>query len=43
MDKAPIKVLSKYTDFVDVFLPKLAIKLPKYTKINDYAIKLVDD
>ncbi len=42
-DKAPTKVPSEYADFVDVFLPKLAVELPEHTKINDYAIKLVDD
>ncbi len=43
MDKALTKVPSKYTDFVDVFSPKLAVKLPEYTKINNHAIELVDD
>ena len=43
VDKALIKVSSKYVDFVNVFLPKLAIKLPKHTRINNHAIKLVDD
>ena len=42
-DETSSKVLSKYTDFVDVFLSKLALELPKYTKINDHAIKLVDN
>ena len=42
-NEAPIKVFSKYTDFANVFSPKLAVKLPKYTAINDYSIKLVDD
>ena len=32
----------EYSDFVDVFSPKLALKLIKYTGINDHAIKLVD-
>ncbi len=41
--EALIKVPSKYADFADVFLPKLAVKLPKYTRINNHAIKLVDD
>lgn len=43
VDKAFIKVSSKYTDFVNVFSSKLIIKLPKYTSINHYAIKSVDD
>ena len=42
-DKASIKVPNKYADFVDVFLPKLAIELLEYTRINNHAIKLVDD
>ena len=42
-DKASIKVLSKYADFADIFLPKLTIELLKHMKINDYAIKLLDD
>ena len=43
MDKALTKDSSKYADFVDVFLSKLAAKLLEYIKINNYAIKLVDD
>ena len=42
-NEAPTKVPSKYADFANVFLPKLAAKLPKHTGINDYAIELVDD
>ncbi len=36
-------MLSGYTDFVDVFLSKLVVELPKNMGINDHAIKLVDD
>ncbi len=42
-DEALIKVFSKYTNFANVFLLKLAIKPPKYTGINNHVIKLVDD
>ncbi len=42
-DEATTKVPSKYTDFADVFLPKLAAELSKHTGINDHAIELVDD
>ncbi len=42
-DEAPTKVPSEYTDFVDVFSPKLAVELPEHTGINDHAIELVDD
>ena len=40
--KAPTKVFTKYSDFVDVFSPDLTSELPKHTGINDYAIKLVE-
>ena len=42
-NKASTKVFSKYADFADVFSPKLAVKLSKHMRINNYAIKLVDD
>ena len=42
-DEAPFKVPSKYADFADVFSLKLVIKLPKNTRINDHAIKFVDN
>ncbi len=42
-DEAPTEVPSKYTDFADIFLPKLAAELPEHTGINDHAIELVDD
>ena len=42
-DKAFIKIFSKYADFVDVFSPKLAPKLLKYTRINNHTIELIDD
>ena len=41
-EEAFIKVPAKYLDFADVFSPDLASKLPKYTKIKNHAIKLVD-
>ena len=40
-NKAPIKISSKYTNFADIFLLKLAKKLLKYMKINNHTIKLV--
>ena len=40
---AYIKVPSKYADFADIFLPKLAVKFSQYTRINNHAIKLMDD
>ncbi len=42
-DEAFSEVSGEYTDLVDVFFPKLAVKLPEHTGINDHAIKLVDD
>ncbi len=42
-DEASTKVLSEYANFADVFLSKLAAKLPEHTEINNHAIKLVDD
>ena len=42
-NKAFIEVFSNYTNFANIFSPKLAIKLPKYRGINDYAIELVDN
>lgn len=38
-----MKVSSKYTNFSNVFSPKLITKLLKYISINQYDIKLVDN
>ncbi len=43
VDKAHTEVLSEYTDFVDVFSPKLVVELSEHTRINDHIIKLVND
>ena len=43
LNKAPIKVFSKYTDFVNIFSSKLVVKLFKYMKINNHIIQLVDN
>ena len=40
--EALMKVSAEYSDFADVFSPDLASELPEHTRINDYAIKLVD-
>ena len=42
-DEAYTKVFNKYVDFADIFSPKLAIELSKHIKINNNAIKLMDD
>ena len=43
VDEISPKVLSKYSHFTDVFLPKLAIELTEYTRIDNHAIELVDN
>ena len=43
VNKVFIKVFSKYTNFANIFSPKLAIKVFKYMRINNQAIKLIDD
>ena len=42
-NEVSIEVSSKYADFVDIFLPKLATKLSKYMSINNYIIELIDN
>ena len=42
VEKAPTKVLAEYSDFTDISSANLAYELPKYTRINDYAIQLVN-
>ena len=37
--KAPTKVSTKYSNFVDIFFLNFVSKLPKHTKINNYFIK----
>ena len=43
VDKTSTKIPSKYADFANIFSSKLAVELPKYTRIKDHVIKLVDD
>ncbi len=43
VDKNLIEDFSKYVDFADIFSPKLAVELPKYTEINKHVIELVND
>ena len=40
--EAPTKVPAKYLNFTDLFFSDLAFKLPKYIRINNHAIKLVN-
>lgn len=42
-NKAFVTILTKYSDFANIFSEKYAIVLLKYTKINTYAIDLKKD
>lgn len=42
-NKIPIKFLSKYANFADIFSPRLDAKLLERTAINDYTILLIDN
>ena len=42
-NEASTLIPTKYSDFADVFSLELASELPKYTKINNHAIELVDN
>lgn len=42
MDETPTAILSKYTNFVDVFSLNLIAELLEHTGINDYTIELID-
>ena len=37
------KISNKYTYFIEIFLPKLAVKLFKYIGTNNYIIELMND
>ena len=43
VDKAYTNILSKYTNFANIFLSKLITKFLQYTDINNHPIKLIDD
>ena len=40
VNKIPITIFAKYSNYIDIFLFKFAIKLSKYIDINNYTIKL---
>ena len=42
-ENTPTKVPAEYFDFADIFSLNLTSELFKYIRINDHAIKLVDD
>ena len=42
-NEAPTSIPTEYYDFADVFSPELTSELPEHTRINDHAIKLVDN
>lgn len=41
VNKAPITVLTEFSEFADVFYLESDIELPKYMSINDHTIDLV--
>ena len=41
--EASTKVINKYVNFANVLSPDFVSALPKHTKINHHAIKLVDN
>ncbi len=41
-DKAPTKILAKYSDYADIFSSELAMELSENTGMNEHAIKLID-
>ena len=42
-NEALTSILTEYSDFADVFSLELATELPEHIRINDHAIKLVDN
>ncbi len=42
-DKTPIKVLSRYADFANIFSSKLVVELLEYMGINNHTIELIND
>lgn len=42
LNKIPTTIFIENSDFVDIFLPKLATELSKHTEIKNYAINFVD-
>lgn len=42
VDEAPTIIFSEYLNFADIIFLKLAIELPKYTKINNHAINFIN-
>ena len=42
-NEAPTLIPTEYSDFADVFSTELASELPEHIRINDHAIKFVDD
>ncbi len=41
-NKAPIKILDKFSNYMNIFFLDLATKLFKNTSMNEYAIKLIN-
>lgn len=42
LNKASTKIPDKYSDYIDVFSPDLAMKLPENTDMNEHAVELID-
>lgn len=42
-DETFVIMCIKYFDYTNIFLPKSIAELPKYTRINDYLIKLINN
>lgn len=43
MNKSSTIVIVEYSDYSNIFLKKIIVKLPKYTKINNNIIKLEEN
>ena len=43
VNETSILISTEYLDFINIFSPKLILKLFEYIGINDYAIKLIDE
>ncbi len=42
-DKTPTKILTKYSDYVEVFSSDLVMELTEKTRMNKHAIKLIEE
>ena len=42
-NEIPTSILTKYSDFANIFFPELDSELSEYIRINNHTIKLVDN